>query len=270
MATGKGCYRVVLLVFLILSPFLCVMDLLYTERTSLKPDSAMLPVLFVGLLLQPISAIGLWRDKAWGRVLLLVATTICVFTAFGAAIGPLIVLALTVVRFILPPTAPVGHGGNDRAGAERPITAESTDTDRPLPEPTWRPQFSLRSMLVLTFAVAVWLSLCRIVPHIAVFVLGIILAAGSTYALRRLKTKVRGCRLRRLDRIAFAVLWTLTLLSWAYFYVVSIGPVIAVAQSAGIPPGGPLRIFYLPVISLHEYTPLAKPMEAYANAWGWH
>jgi hypothetical protein len=61
---------------------------------------------------------------------------------------------------------------------------------RPLPEPDWRPQFSLRSMLVLTFAVAVWLSLCRKVPHIAVFLLGVILAAITTYALRRLKRKV--------------------------------------------------------------------------------
>ncbi len=99
MAMGKACYQVVLLFFLVLSPLLCAIDLC-AVRSSLKPDAAM-PVLFVGLLLQPISAIGLWRDKAWGTILLLAATALCVFTAFGAAIGPLIVLALTTVRFIL-------------------------------------------------------------------------------------------------------------------------------------------------------------------------
>jgi len=139
-----------------------------------------------------------------------------------------------------------------------------------LPEPDWKPQFGLRSIFVLTFGFAVWLSICRMVPHIAVFLLGIILAAGATYALVRLKRKVRGCRLRRLDRLAFAVLWTSTLLSWAFFYVVSIGPVVAVAQKAGIHPGGPLKLFYAPVIWLHDLTPLKEPIEAYANAWGWH
>jgi hypothetical protein len=124
-------------------------------------------------------------------------------------------------------------------------------------------------MLVLTFVVAVWLSFCRIVPHIAVFDLGMILAAVTTYLLIHLKRKVRGCRLRRLDRLAFAVLWMLTLLSWAFFYVVSSGPVIAVAQMAGIPVE-PLWLFYAPVEWLHDLTPLAKPIEAYAAAWGWH
>ena len=145
----------------------------------------------------------------------------------------------------------------------------TTNAKGALPEPDWRPQFSLRSILVLTFAVAVWLSACRMVPHIAIFLLGAVLAAVTTYGLIRLKRKVRGCKLRRLDRLAFCVLWTLTLLSWAFFYVISIGPVIAVAEKAGIDPGGPLKLFYGPVVWLHEYTPLAKPLEAYAAAWGW-
>jgi hypothetical protein len=45
-----------------------------------------------------------------------VATTVSVFTAFGAAIGPLIVLALTAVRFILSrcSSCPDIHGpGNE-------------------------------------------------------------------------------------------------------------------------------------------------------------
>jgi hypothetical protein len=167
-------------------------------------------------------------------------------------------------------TTPTVPDGEEREGeAEFSTTVEPNANDGQLPEPTWRPQFSLRSILVLTFAVAVWLSFCRIAPHIAVFLLGIILAAGGTYLLVRLKRKVRGCRLRRLDRLALAVLWMLTLLSWAFFYVVSIGPVIALVQKSGIPPGEPLRLFYMPVEWLHENTPLAKPLEAYAAAWGW-
>jgi len=167
------------------------------------------------------------------------------------------------------PTTPAGQGGNDNEGTERPITAESSETDRPLPEPTWRPQFSLRSILVLTFAVAAWLSLCRMVPHIAVFVLGIILAAGSTYLLVRLKKKVRGCRLRRLDRRAFAFLRACAVLSWAFFYVVSIGPVILVVERTGLP-RFPFQLFYFPVLSLLDSIPFSTPLEAYANAWGWH
>jgi len=102
---------------------------------------------------------------------------------------------------------------------------------------------------------------------IAVFLLGVILAAGTSYSLVRLKRKVRGCRLRRLDRLAFTVLWTFAVVSWAFFYVVSTGPVIALADKAGITPSAPLTIFYSPVILLTEFTPLAKPLQAYVDAW---
>ena len=149
----------------------------------------------------------------------------------------------------------------ENAGAETSVCS--------LPEPDWQPQFSLRSLLVLTFAVAVWLSICRMVPHVAVFLLGIILVAVTTYALIRLKKKVRGCRLRRLDRCAFTVLWTLTVLSWAFFYVVSIGPVVAIAHKTEMGDPRALKTFYTPVVWLHDYTPLAKPIEAYSNGWGW-
>ena len=75
--------------------------------------------------------------------------------------------------------------------------------------------------------------------------------------------------MRRLDRLAFAVLWTSTLLSWVILYFVSFGPVVAIAQKVGIESSF-LKPFYMPVIWLHDYTPLEKPLEAYANAWGWH
>jgi hypothetical protein len=99
MVTGKGSYQVALLFFLVLFPLLCTADLL-AVRTSLKHDYA-LPALFVGLALQPISVLGLWSDKAWGVLLLVFATALCLFTVIGAAIGALIVLALTSVRFLL-------------------------------------------------------------------------------------------------------------------------------------------------------------------------
>ena len=106
-------------------------------------------------------------------------------------------------------------------------------------------------------------------PHIAIFLLGIILAAVTTYSLIRLEKKVRGCRLRWLDRFAFSVLWMFTLLSWAFLYVVSIGPVVAVTDKNDLYRDA-TREFYAPVIWLHNHTPLEKPLEDYVEAWGWH
>jgi hypothetical protein len=44
-------------------------------------------------------------------------------------------------------------------GTEPLMTIESSQRDHELPEPDWLPQFSLRSILVLSIAFAVWLSL---------------------------------------------------------------------------------------------------------------
>ena len=51
-------------------------------------------------------------------------------------------------------------------------------------------------------------------------------------------------------------------------YVLSIGPVVALVEKTGVG-GEEARVFYAPVIWLHDNTPLEKPLEAYAELWGW-
>lgn len=65
--------------------------------------------------------------------------------------------------------------------------------------------------------------------------------------------------------------------SWAYWiialpliYILSIGPVGALTKKSSPPTMQKVRMVYYPVIWLHDHTPLKKPLEIYANAWGWH
>ena len=51
-------------------------------------------------------------------------------------------------------------------------------------------------------------------------------------------------------------------------YVLSIGPVVALVEKTGVGDEA-ARVFYAPVIWLHDNTPLEKPLEAYAELWGW-
>ncbi|MFG0333962.1 MAG: hypothetical protein ACF8TS_11420 [Maioricimonas sp. JB049] len=55
----------------------------------------------------------------------------------------------------------------------------------------------------------------------------------------------------------------------AVLYVLSIGPVVCVAEKAGIDPK-PLRMFYAPVVWLHDQTPLREPLETWGKLWGWN
>jgi hypothetical protein len=50
-------------------------------------------------------------------------------------------------------------------------------------------------------------------------------------------------------------------------YVLSIGPVAAIAQRSGSGRTA-VRHFYAPIIWLHNNTPLQKPLEAYLGLWG--
>jgi hypothetical protein len=50
-------------------------------------------------------------------------------------------------------------------------------------------------------------------------------------------------------------------------YVLSIGPVVALATAAGIDPTG-LKVIYAPVIWLHDHTALKEPLEWYVGLWG--
>jgi hypothetical protein len=51
-------------------------------------------------------------------------------------------------------------------------------------------------------------------------------------------------------------------------YVLSIGPVIYVAEIADLPLK-PFEIIYAPVLWLHKHTILKAPLEKYGKMWGW-
>jgi len=53
------------------------------------------------------------------------------------------------------------------------------------------------------------------------------------------------------------------------FYVLSVGPVVAIIEKTGRGREAAV-IFYAPVIWLHDNTPLEKPLERYAELWGWN
>jgi hypothetical protein len=65
--------------------------------------------------------------------------------------------------------------------AQGQMALAQSDTDASdEPSRKRRPQFSLRGLLIVILILAVWLALLRILPHVAIFVLGVTLAAIST------------------------------------------------------------------------------------------
>ncbi len=118
----RGYYQALLFCFLILSPLVEVSDFLVVQHNAHGPQNT---VLLIGLFLQPISAIGLWHDRIWGIVFLLVAMILCVFTVFGGAIGPLIVFALTAIRFVT-----VKKGQGKAASSEGTLGPSQEEADR--------------------------------------------------------------------------------------------------------------------------------------------
>jgi hypothetical protein len=50
-------------------------------------------------------------------------------------------------------------------------------------------------------------------------------------------------------------------------YVLSIAPVAKVMDKLGVS-NRPAKVFYAPVIWLHDETPLREPLEWYMEAWG--
>lgn len=51
-------------------------------------------------------------------------------------------------------------------------------------------------------------------------------------------------------------------------YVLSIGPVVAVVEKTGVGEEA-AHALYLPVVWLHDHTPLEKPLEKWGELWGW-
>lgn len=61
--------------------------------------------------------------------------------------------------------------------------------------------------------------------------------------------------------------WLWVILAVPLVYVLSIGPVAAIAERSGGPPSG-VRQVYAPLKWLYDHTFLRKPLEAYLKLWG--
>jgi hypothetical protein len=67
-----------------------------------------------------------------------------------------------------------------------------------------------------------------------------------------------------------AVAWTLSVAAVPVLYLLSIGPVVGLAENDTIPNDPPpewLTAFYMPYEWLYWNTPLQAPLEAYKNWW---
>ncbi|MBN2192697.1 MAG: hypothetical protein JW751_07750 [Polyangiaceae bacterium] len=72
---------------------------------------------------------------------------------------------------------------------------------------------------------------------------------------------------RQMDTGAVAAITAAILLALPLTYVASLGPVAVVADALGADMET-VKTFYLPVIWLHDHTPLREPLEWYADLWG--
>ncbi len=145
--------------------------------------------------------------------------------------------------------------------AQGPMALSPSDTDAP-DEPSRQPrlQFSLRGLLIVILILAVWLALLRILPHVAIFVLGVTLAAIFTVMV--IVVTRRNARWR-----ARVLAWIVAVPCWAIFYVVSVGPAAALLPTLPHESEEILKKIYGPVIWLHEETPLRSPLEKYVEWW---
>ena len=118
-------------------------------------------------------------------------------------------------------------------------------------------QFSVRTVLLLMVAVAALSALYRVAPQLDVFVLGVSPTALSVH---------HGVRCwRRQRRVSLPVIATV-LLSFGMFYVVAVGPAIALSRT------GPFwnNVFdhiYAPLEWAYEQPIFHDPLDWYADFW---
>jgi hypothetical protein len=93
----------------------------------------------------------------------------------------------------------------------------------------WRPQFTIRTMLVVTFFVAAWCSLTKVWPHVGILVAAIVATTIATYYFFRVRRSMRGQPRSVRSRVALAVMFMLALMAWLLLYAASAGPVIAIS-----------------------------------------
>lgn len=90
-------YRVLIIVFIVLGPIVAMGDLLcvpgaisiWIETSPLIASASL-----IGIVLQPVAAVGLWRVRRWGRVAVWLATAFSLASP-GMILGPVIVLLFT-------------------------------------------------------------------------------------------------------------------------------------------------------------------------------
>jgi chromate transport protein ChrA len=100
----RNVYRVLVFIFLVCIPCLFVGEFLLPvlRHHGMPParDLASTGIIIIALLLEPISAIGLWNDKRWGVLILVVATAVFALGWKGLPTDELIILAVTALRFV--------------------------------------------------------------------------------------------------------------------------------------------------------------------------
>ncbi|MEM6468251.1 MAG: hypothetical protein AAF802_01685 [Planctomycetota bacterium] len=124
-------------------------------------------------------------------------------------------------------------------------------------------QFSLRMLLAISFVTSCWLGILRLAPHVAIFLSGVALVVVAVLLVIRLRRK-------QTSRLAGAAVLVFAGIAIFYFYLLSIGPVVAMTENALGNNRAAIKFFYAPVFWIHHETPLAEPIERYAALWGWH
>jgi hypothetical protein len=99
---GRTVYRVLLVILLVYFPLQGVVDILVVaSRHSAHPSDLSYKLLVFALLLDPVSAVGLWYERRWGAAILGLSMVLIAFTPmWGMAFWNLGILGLAGLRFI--------------------------------------------------------------------------------------------------------------------------------------------------------------------------
>jgi len=118
----RGFYRILVFLFLIVSPGIAFVDLFATPECVsqwLETYPVFATMTLIGIGLQPISAVGLWWQWRWGFVVLIVATILSL-PSCSMAMGPILVFFATYFR-------------SDEAKCEQHRMTHGENIERPLP-----------------------------------------------------------------------------------------------------------------------------------------